>query len=48
MVEKDLWKKHKEDTQYDWLKNKIFKEKYKKMYLQSIINLVKKFLVNQS
>lgn len=48
MAEKDLWKKHKDNTQYDWLKNKIFKEKYKKMYLQSIINLVKKKVYNKS
>ena len=48
MAEKDLWKMYKDQPKYNWLKNKIFKEKYKKMYLQSIENLVKKKVFKKS
>jgi len=30
------------DNQYDWVKNEIFIQKYEKMYLESIIKLIKK------
>ncbi len=36
------FKQVKDDNKYDWSKNKIFIEKYEKMYLDSIIKLVKK------
>ena len=36
------YSKVKSDNTYDWVDNKIFMEKYEKMYLDSIIKLVKK------
>jgi len=48
MANKDIYKEHKEDVSYDWSKNKIFIEKYKKMYLESIIRLVKKKVYKDS
>ena len=48
MANKDDYKELKEDVKYDWSKNKIFIEKYKKMYLESIIKLVKKKVYNKS
>ena len=36
------FKKYKEDVTYNWLENKIFIEKYEKMYMDSIIKLVGK------
>jgi 5'-3' exonuclease len=38
----DFYKEKKEDTKYDWSENKIFMEKYEKMYLESIVKLVGK------
>ena len=38
----DEFKELKENKSYDWKTNKVFIEKYEKMYLDSIINLVKK------
>lgn len=40
--------KVKSDNKYDWLSNKIFIEKYEKMYLDSIIKLVKKKIFDNS
>ncbi len=45
---KDEYKKHKDNPEYDWSQNKIFIEKYKKMYLESIIKLVGKRVYNKS
>lgn len=42
------FKELKNDTTYDWKTNKIFIEKYEKMYLDSIIKLVKKKTWNNS
>ncbi len=42
------YKLHKDDPKYDWSKNKIFIEKYEKMYLNSIITLVKKKVFSKS
>jgi 5'-3' exonuclease len=42
------YKKLKTDNLYDWKTNKIFIEKYEKMYLDSIIKLVKKKVFNNS
>ncbi len=39
---KEEFEKVKSDNKYDWTTNKIFMEKYEKMYLDSIIKLVKK------
>lgn len=36
------FKQHTTNDNYDWINNEIFMEKYKKMYLNSIIKLVKK------
>ena len=36
------YQKYKLDNQYDWSKNEIFINKYEKMFLESIIKLVKK------
>jgi 5'-3' exonuclease len=40
MAHKDEYKEIKDFKTYDWLKNKIFIEKYEKMYLDSIKKLV--------
>ena len=42
------YKKLKTNNKYDWSTNKIFIEKYEKMYLDSIIKLVKKKIWNKS
>uniref|UniRef100_A0A6C0EE51 5'-3' exonuclease domain-containing protein n=1 Tax=viral metagenome TaxID=1070528 RepID=A0A6C0EE51_9ZZZZ len=36
------------DPKYDWFDNKIFIEKYEKMYLNSIIKIIKKNIFNNS
>lgn len=38
----------KSDNKYDWSSNKIFMEKYEKMYLDSIIKLIKKKIFDNS
>ncbi len=45
---KDAFKEHKDDNTYDWSKEPLFIEKYTKMYLESIINLVGKIIFNDS
>ncbi len=45
---KDAFKEHKDDNTYDWSKEPLFIEKYTKMYLESIINLVGKIIYNDS
>lgn len=42
------FKELKNDNKYDWATNKIFIEKYEKMYLDSIIKLVKKKVFDNS
>jgi 5'-3' exonuclease len=44
----DEFKELKNNNTYDWKTNKIFIEKYEKMYLESIIKLVKKTVFNKS
>jgi 5'-3' exonuclease len=44
----DDFKNLKNDNKYDWASNKIFIEKYEKMYLDSIIKLVKKKIFDNS
>ena len=44
----DIFKQHKDDKNYDWSKEPLFIEKYTKMYLESIINLVTKNIFNDS
>jgi len=44
----DEFKDIKNDLTYDWLLNKKFIEKYEKMYLDSIVKLVKKKIFNNS
>jgi len=44
---KEEYEKHNSPV-YDWSKNKIFIEKYEKMYLESIIKLVKPKVFNSS
>ena len=39
---------YKKNQSYDWSENKIFLEKYEKMYLNSIIQILKKKLFNES
>jgi 5'-3' exonuclease len=39
---------HKYDKNYNWLDNDIFKEKYEKMYLETIIKLVSLKIYNKS
>ena len=45
---KDIFKEHKDDNTFDWSKEPLFIEKYTKMYLESIINLVGKNIFNNS
>ena len=45
---KDIFKEHKDDNTFDWSKEPLFIEKYTKMYLESIINLVGKTIFNNS
>ena len=42
------FKELKSDNKYDWSKNEIFIKKYEKMYLDSIIKLVKKKIFDNS
>lgn len=44
----DEYKKYKDDKTYDWSQNTVFIDKYKKMYLESIIKLIKKKSFNNS
>jgi 5'-3' exonuclease len=45
---KEEYKKYKDDSNYDWSKNKIFLEKYEKMYVESIKKLVTPKVFNNS
>lgn len=45
---KEFYKEHKDNPKYDWSKNKIFIEKYTKMYLESIKKLVTPKVFNDS
>ena len=45
---KEEYKEHKGDPTYDWSKNEIFIEKYKKLYLESIIKLLGKKVYKNS
>lgn len=36
----DIYKEHKDDPSYDWSMEPVFIDKYKKMYLESIVRLV--------
>ncbi len=45
---KDVFKEHKDDNTYDWSQEPLFIEKYTKMYLESIINLITKRVFNDS
>lgn len=47
-TDKEEYKKHKGDPTYDWSKNEIFIEKYKKLYLESIIKLLGKKVYKNS
>jgi 5'-3' exonuclease len=48
MSQPDEYKEHKANKKYDWSQNKIFIEKYEKMYLESIVKLVKKKTMKNS
>jgi 5'-3' exonuclease len=45
---KEIYKEHKDDKDFDWSKEPIFIEKYTKMYLESIINLLTKSVYKNS
>lgn len=45
---KDEYKQYKGDKDYDWTTNEIFIEKYEKMYLESIIKLIKNKVYKKS
>ena len=47
-TDKEEYKKHKVDPTYDWSKNDVFIEKYKKLYLESIIKLLGKKVYKNS
>ena len=42
LAQPDLYKEHKDNKEYNWATNKIFIDKYEKMYLDSIAKLVGK------
>jgi 5'-3' exonuclease len=42
LAHKEEYKLYKDDINYDWSKNKIFIEKYEKMYMDSIIKIIGK------
>ena len=42
MHDAESYKTYKNDSNYDWSTNKIFMEKYEKMYLKSIIDIIGK------
>ena len=42
LANKDEYKLYKDDNNYDWSKNKIFIEKYEKMYMDSIEKIIGK------
>ena len=44
----EIYDKHKDDKDYNWLENKIFIEKYEKLYLEGIIKLVGKRVYKNS
>lgn len=46
LAHKEEFKKVKDDNKYDWSKNKIFKEKYEKMYFESIEKLLGKEIIS--
>ena len=48
MANAEEFKELKGDATYDWMKNKVFIEKYEKMFLKSILDLVKKKVYNNS
>ncbi len=48
LAQMDIFKQHKDDKTYDWSKEPLFIEKYTKMYLESIINLLSKEIYNNS
>jgi 5'-3' exonuclease len=48
MNDPELYKTMKENPKYDFLQNKEFMEKYEKMYLKSIIDLVSKKVFDES
>jgi len=48
MAHAEEFAKYKADNKYDWCENKIFMEKYEKMYMESILKLVKKKIFNNS
>lgn len=45
---KEEYKEYKDDPKYDWSKNKLFIEKYEKMYVESIKKLVTPQIFNDS
>ncbi len=45
---KDEFKLYKDDNTYDWSKNKLFIDKYTKMYLEAIMNLFSKAIFENS
>lgn len=48
LAHKDEFKKVKDNPKYDWSQNKIFSEKYEKMYFESIEKLLKKEIDNNT
>jgi len=48
LVDAELYKEHKDDNLYNWIENEKFKDKYEKMYLNSIIKIIKKKTFNNS
>jgi 5'-3' exonuclease len=48
LAQMEIFKQHKDDKTYDWSTEPLFIEKYTKMYLEAIINLVSKNIYNNS
>lgn len=48
LAHKEEFKKVKDDPSYDWYNNEIFREKYEKMYFESIENLLTRKITQDS
>lgn len=48
LAHKDEFKNFKDDPKYDWATNEVFRDKYEKMYFQSIENLLTKKITDDS
>ena len=48
LAHSEMYKEHINDVEYNWIENKIFSEKYEKLYIEGIIKLVGKKVYKNS